>query len=641
MKIKLRLLNIILFLCLFLNTFGQDIGTKSRKAAQAFMQAKEHFQLYMFSHAIESLKEATQHDPGFVDAYLMLAQIYFEIDSSRYQVEALNKALELDSECFPPAYINRAEGLILLGKYNQALTDVNFFIDKYMSRYEKFRPLVDLVKRKCEFAIDALKNPLDIELIPLPEYINTFRNEYWPSFTVDNQQFYYTMQTEIGVNRSREDIWTSTLKDATYSRPKPIGEPVNTRDNEGASFISPDGRYILFTGCNRADGFGSCDIYMTVRKDNEWLKPRNLGKTVNGRHWDARPVISSDGTQLYFASNRPGGFGKSDLYKCNLVGYDGDGFPIWDKPINLGSVINTEGNEMAPFIHPDNITLYFSSDFHPGMGRLDLFKTVLVDGKWSEPMNLGYPINTSGAELGIFVQSNGKTAFIDKEVGTSRQRDIFHFELPTALQAGKATYVKGKVVDMETKLPLVAVVDLYNFVSSDPIMSISSNSNGEFLIALVAGKKYGLTVDRISYLFYSDHFIIDNVDVEAYELHIELEPIRVGSRTVLNNVFFETDSFVLSPESKTELDRVVKFLSQNPTVKVEISGHTDDRGSAAYNQKLSENRSKAVYSYIMENGIVEGRLTFVGYGASKPIESNLEEKGRSKNRRTEMKILEN
>ncbi len=641
MKIKILIFFSFLFFYLTIQLLGQGYVSKSGKASRAFNQAKEHFQLYMVTQAIESLKETIDYDPEYIDAYLLMAQIYFEIDSAQLQVESLNKAIELDPDYFPPAFINRAEGNITLGMYEKALNDVKHFSENYGSRYEKFTPLVDHIQRKCEFAVSAIKNPVNIELIALPEYINTFRNEYWPSFTVDNQHFYYTLQTEIGLNRSREDIWTCALKNAQFNRPEPLGEPVNSRDNEGASFVSPDGRYILFTGCNRDDGIGSCDIYLTVRKDNEWLKPKNLGRLVNSRQWDSRPVISSDGTQLYFASNRPGGFGKSDLYKCNLMGYDVDGFPIWDTPVNLGKTINTEGDEMAPFIHPDNVTLYFSSDYHPGMGRLDLFKSVFIDGKWSEPVNMGYPINTHGSELGIFVQSNGTTAFIDKEIGNIRQRDIFRFELPVHLQAGKATYVKGKVVDKETNAPLVALVDLTDFATSNPIVSISSNSNGEFLIALITGKKYGLTVDKVSYLFYSDHFVIDKNSIESYDLFIELEPIKVGSSTILNNVFFETDSFILSPESKTELDRVVLFLKQNPTVKVEIGGHTDDRGSAAHNQKLSENRSKSVYLYVTENGIPMDRLKYAGYGAALPIAPNADEQGRAKNRRTEMVILEN
>ncbi|MGI6478196.1 MAG: OmpA family protein [Salinivirgaceae bacterium] len=641
MALKPRyLLLLLFFISIRLYSVSQEVITRSWRAGQAFKQAKEHYNLRVYNLAIESLQEAIYRDPEFIDAHFLLAQIYYEIDSANLLVEQLNRALSIDPEYFPPAYINRAEGYIRLGKYDESLEDIIFFEKKYGVEYERFKPYVDLIKSKAEFAVEALKNPVSIDLKSLPSNINTYRDEYWPSFTVDNKQFFYTLKVEMGYNRFNEEIWTCDLTDGIYNDPKPVGYPVNTEFNEGASFVSPDGRYILFTGCNRNDGFGSCDIYMTVLNDGEWLKPKNLGPVVNSRHWESRPVISSDGTQLYFASNRPGGFGKSDIYRCDLKGYDKDGFPVWGKPVNLGPNINTEGDEMSPFIHPDNVTLYFSSNYYPGMGRFDLYKSEFVEGKWTKPVNLGYPINTHGDEIGIFVQADGKTAFIDKEVGDRRQQDIFYFELPEPAQAGMVTYVKGKVIDKETKKALSAVIDMNDFDLPDSILTVTSNSNGEFLIALVAGKKYGLTVDRESYMFYSGHFVVEKKDIEAYEILVELEPIKIGSKTILNNVFYKTDSYELSPVSKTELNKVVRLLKQNPTVKVEISGHTDNVGTEVYNQKLSENRAKSVYQYISEAGISEDRLSFKGYGQKRNIASNADEHGRAKNRRTEIEIVE-
>ena len=631
---------ILLFLLFSTNQLiSQKYNTKSRRAGISFDQAREHYGLRMYKHAIGALNDALQYDSEFIDAYLFLAQIYQEIDSIEQQVATITRVFQLDPNCFPPGYINRAEGYHLLGQYELALLDIQYFTLKYGTQYPKQVNSINRLKEACEFSLEATKNPENIQLISMPQNINTINHEYWPSFTVDNQQFYYTVQSLSPNRRNRENIWTCAVLNEVYQNPMPIGSPVNSNDNEGASFVSPDGRYILFTGCNRSDGYGSCDIYMSVRKDNEWLKPQNLGKNVNSRYWDSRPVISSDGNKLYFASNRPGGFGKSDIYASDFLGYDAGGFPIWDVPKNLGSIINTEGDEMAPFIHPDNKTLYFSSDYHIGLGRQDLFKSV-YDKTWSKPINLGFPINSANTEIGIFVQSNGKTAFIEKETGNQKQRDIFHFELPKPLQAGRASYVKGKVVDKETKMPILADVEINDFVSQSARIRISSNSDGEFLIALAAGEKYGLTVEKIGYLFYSDHFIISPDSDDAYDIYIELEPIKVGNRTILNNVFFETDSYTLSPESQNELRRVVELLKLNPNIKIEISGHTDDRGTIDHNKKLSENRSKSVYEYLVNQNIDKERLTFFGYGSTVPIQSNKDNIGRSKNRRTEIKIME-
>lgn len=639
MKLKPYLFALAVGIIISTSLLAQELPSRSRRAVQAFNQAKEHFRLRMYAPAIESLEEAVDRDPEYVDAYLLLAQIYYETDSSLLQVKYLDKAIELAPNYFPPAYINRAEGNMLLGKYYEALDDIVYFNDKYGHSYSQFRPLIELLLNKALFAVESVKNPVSIQLTQLPQTINTQSDEYWPSFTVDNKQFYYTLKSDLGRNRFREDIWTCRVDNNGYSEAKPVGTPVNSEFNEGASFISPDGRYILFTGCNRQDGFGSCDIYLTVYSNGEWLKPKNLGKTVNSPFWESRPVISSDGTQLYFASNRPGGIGKSDLYMSRLKGFDNEGFPVWDKPTNLGPIINTEGDEMSPFIHPDNVTLYFASNYYPGLGRFDIYKTQLVEGKWTKPVNLGYPINTNGSELGIFVQSNGKKAFIDKEVGATRQRDIFCFDLPQTAQAGKVTYVKGVVIDKETREPLSAQIDLNNFETPDSILSIKSDNKGNFLIALIAGKTYGLTVDKTSYLFYSSHFAIDSTKIEAFEITVELEPLKVGKKTILNNVFFETDSYVITPTSQTELNKVVKLMKQNPTIKIEISGHTDDTGAGQHNMTLSENRAQSVFNYIKDSGIAEERLTYKGYGANNPIAPNNDNAGRAKNRRTEMKII--
>ncbi|MDD4746967.1 MAG: OmpA family protein [Salinivirgaceae bacterium] len=640
--IKNTRLFIIAFLLLLANTLhSQPYNTKNRRAGTAFNQAKEHYSLYMYSRAIVALKDAIQYDPSFIDAHLFLAQIYKDVDSIELQVKVMSDVFAIDPECFPPGYINRAEGYLLLGQYELALFDIEYFNLRYKSFYPKEMDAINRMKKSCEFSIEAIKNPTNINLEPLPPSINTLENEYWPSFTVDNKQFFYTVQLNTDNRRRREDIWTCFVENDVYSIGIPIGQPVNTMDNEGASFISPDGRYVLFTGCNRPDGYGSCDIYMTVKKDGAWLKPRNLGKNVNSPAWESRPVISSDGNKLYFASSRKGGFGKSDIYVSDFMGYDQSGFPIWDVPKNLGAVINTEGDEMAPFIHPDNKTLYFSSDFHTGMGRQDIFKTVLENDVWSAPVNLGYPINSPNSEMGIFVQSNGKTAFIAKETGVTKHIDIYKFQLPKTMQAGLATFVKGIVVDKETKLPLETEVEINDFVSSDVRFSIWSNSSGEFLVALAAGEQYSLTVNKTGYLFYSDHFEIENIEISGYDIYVELEPIKVGSKTVLNNVFFETDSYELSPESQNELQRILRLLKSNPNVIIEIGGHTDNRGSDDHNKKLSQNRSKSVYEYLINQNIDKSRLTYVGYGSSVPVKTNENAAGRAKNRRTEIKIIGN
>ncbi len=639
MKLVIRLLTLLFFIILAVSrTESQDSKPRNIRSQKAFEQGKNYYDMRIFGMAIESLKEALSYDPNYVDAYLLLAQSYYEVDSVEQQLWAINKVLQLNPEIFPPIYIARAEAYHLLGQYENAYRDIEYFKKRYLDLYNKNEKYIDRVESKVGFSLNAVKNPLDVQIRPLPPQINTFRDEYWPSFTVDNSWFLFTRQTRINKDRFREDLWICQVNGGIFGTPQPLDD-INSNDNEGASFMSPDGRYILFTGCNRPDGLGSCDIYLTVNKDGKWATPKRLGPTVNSKHWESRPVISADGKTLYFASNRPGGYGRIDLYKSSLLGYDSDGFPIWGPAENLGPEINTEGNEMAPFIHPDNITLYFSSNYHPGLGRYDIFKSVFKNGKWSKPVNLEYPINTEKDEIGIFVQSDGKTAYISKKTGNPIRWDIFYFELPAPLQAKKVTYAKGQVEDKVTHAPISATIEMFDVDKPEDFIVVNSNNYGEFLVSMVSGKRYGMNVDREGYLFYSNHFEIDTLNPESYNLLIQLEPIKEGAVLVLNNVFFDFDSYNLTAESKKELAKLVTFLKQNPSVKIEIGGHTDNMGETSYNKNLSENRAKSVYNYLIQNGIDRYRLTFKGYGASQPVADNNSEDGRALNRRTEIKIL--
>ncbi|HON18262.1 MAG TPA: OmpA family protein [Salinivirgaceae bacterium] len=622
------------------STYGQNYVSKIPISQKAFEQGKNFYQIGAYSLALEQLQKAVYYDRNHFDAYMVMAQCYQEMDSIPQQINAINNAISINANLFPPVYILRAEANYLLGEYESANNDIEYFKKQFNESYQENRKHVDPLAEKVSFALNAVRNPVDIELVSLPSQINTFRDEYWPSFTVDNSQFFFTRQVKLSKDRFREDIWKCEVNQSVFGVPQPLSEIVNTNDNEGAAFVSPDGRYVLFTGCNRSDGFGSCDIYLTVNKNGEWKQPKNLGPIVNTRHWESRPVISSDGRTLYFSSNRPGGYGKTDIYKSQLMGYDTEGFPVWGAPQNLGPEINSEGREMSPFIHPDNVTLYFSSDYHTGMGRYDIFKSVYKNGKWTKPVNLGYPINTHGDETGIFVQCDGKTAFIAKSTGNPSQVDIYQFELPQSARAMAATYAKGKVIDKETKLPIEATIEVFQVNDTNAPITVMSDKKGEFLIPMTSGKRYGMNIEKTGYLFYSKHFQIDSIDVEAYQMIVELESIDKGKVLILNNVFFEFDSHFLSQESQIELNKLVDFLNQNPGVKIEIGGHTDNKGEASYNQNLSENRAKAVLNYLVQNKISKERLTYKGYGDTNPVADNKTEEGRALNRRTEIKITD-
>ncbi len=341
---------------------------------------------------------------------------------------------------------------------------------------------------------------------------------------------------------------------------------------------------------------------------------------------------------MYFVSNREGGFGKKDIWMSNIL-TDGR----WSKPINPGKNINSSGDEQSPFIHPDNKTLYFASDGKTGMGGFDLFKVSRNDdGSWSEPFNLGYPINTSSDEIGFIVNAKGDRAYFSSDRLSEMGRDIFEFELYKEARPNPVSYIKGKVYDSENQKKLKAHFELISLESNKIVMQAESDQiTGEFLVCIPTDNDYALNVSKEGYLFYSDNFELKGVHeiTSPYLKDVALNPIKTGQKIILRNVFYETDSYELVDKSVAELTKLIDFLNHNPGLKIEISGHTDNVGTVDYNLGLSKNRAKSVYHYLTENGINPERLSYKGYGESQAISSNETIEGRADNRRTEIKIL--
>ncbi|MFW6202950.1 MAG: OmpA family protein, partial [Marinilabilia sp.] len=344
-------------------------------------------------------------------------------------------------------------------------------------------------------------------------------------------------------------------------------------------------------------------------------------------------------------SNRDKGEGRKDIWQATLKGINDDGTPDFGDLKNLGEPINTEGDENSPFLHHDGHTLYFSSNGHTGMGGMDLFMSSRNEqGEWSEPENLGYPINTGQDEIGLFVVARGNRAYFatDGQEDGMGGKDIYSFRLPREYRPDPVLYVKGKVFDRETREVLPADFELKNLETGETVVtSQGTGFSGEFLVTLPMGGEYAFKADHPGYLFYSGNFNLtgDHPVDEPYYLEIGLEPIKEGATVRLENIFFETDSYDLKSESKVELNEVVEFMENNPDVRIMLEGHTDNVGSREYNLELSENRAHAVYDYLTEQGIDPDRMEYKGYGFSEPVETNETEEGRARNRRTEMRIL--
>lgn len=618
-----------------------------KRMSKLFQQAQTAYDSKQFSKSIEILNHIIEVDSCFMDAYLMKSDIYQEIDSIIPQIKSLEAVVRISSDKSPKLYYVLGNAYYRSGLYQKAFDAYKNYLDK-AGNSGTFSAKALLNKEKCEGAVNLLKRPVPFKSVNLGSNINSADDEYWPSITVDGKTIIYTRLVGSGNKKTdhylppQEDFYTSSFENGIWQPGKPLSS-INSAYNEGAQTISTDGKLLFFTACTRNDGRGSCDIYFSRNKNGDWSAPLNAGEPVNSPAWESQPSISANGEMLYFVSNRKGGKGGMDIWKCELKGFSAWGTPVWGKPVNLGDSINTPGNEISPFIHSDGKTLYFASDYWPGMGGYDLFYSRQKnDSVWSGPQNIGYPINSYKDEQGLVVDASGKNAYYSSDRPGSSGMDIYSFELYPDARPSSVSYIKGKVVDEDSGEPVCAQVELIDLENTKSVIRGESCwEKGEFLMCLPLGKEYAFNVSREGYLFYSDNFQLKEKKemIDPYVLEIKLKKIKVGGVVVLRNIFFNTASYELLPESIAELQKLIDFLNFNKTLFIQIQGHTDNIGSEEMNQKLSESRALAVNKYLVEKGIDSRRMTYAGYGFSIPISTNDTPEGRALNRRTEFLII--
>lgn len=623
-----------LLLC-YRASYAQE-ASSNRKAQQAFERAGDQLKARQYDQAIASLQSAIALDTGFATAHQQLGDIfrshkrYHEAVSHYTRVIALNPALT------PLTWFGLGESLLHIGNYADALAALR----RYASTPGLAASSGQLTAKyiaDCTFSLSALEHPSPfLPRNPGPA-INSEYDEYFPKLTADHRTIIFTRKIN-----NRENFFESTQDSSgTWTTAHFLEGEVNSElYNEGAHCVSPDGKYLFFTGCNRPDGLGSCDIYVSRREDNRWGRPHNLGAPVNGRGWEAQPALGADGRTLYFVSNRQGGQGGYDIWQSKLQD-NGQ----WGAPRNLGPAINTPYDESSPYIHADNRTLYFVSNGWPGFGDKDIFKSrVDSSGIWQQPINLGYPINDHHEQRALSVSMNGRQAFFAAHrTDALGGLDIYAFDLPPDVRPDPVAYLKGIILDAESGSPLQAEVTVTDIVANQKLYHEQADyEDGTFLAPLPFGKTYALHIKQPGYLFFSENYPLDDSTKinDAYEIRIALAPIRTGNTEVLNNIFFDINKYALLARSKSDLEHLTEFLYLNPGVRVEIGGHTDNTGNESHNQVLSENRAKAVHDYLIQAGIAAQRLRYKGYGQSQPIAGNDTEAGRQLNRRTDFKIVE-
>lgn len=609
----------------------------NKKAGEIYGQAVEEAQSRNFIASVKYLNEALALDPKFVDVFLTRSNVHAELKNYAASVADFETALRMDSVYSKVYLLPYSISLAGAGKFEQALHAVNTFLANPTLNTQSIKA-GNYRRSVYQFALDhEKKHPAkDYVFAPvnLGDNINTKDLEYFPSLTIDGTKMIFNRRIA-----GDEDFYESNFINGKWAKAEPLGGKVNTNLNEGAQNISQDGQLLIFTGCNYPEGEGSCDLYFSVRTNNGWSEAQNLGPVVNTDLWESSPSLSPDKRHLYFASRRHGGFGGSDIWVVHRLPSG-----KWGRPENLGEAVNTSGDEGCPFMHADNETLYFTSNGHPGYGKTDLFFSKRVnDSSWVVAENLGYPINTIDDEGSLIVTADGKTAYYASDGADSKGGlDIYSFQLREDIRPLKTLWVKGKVFDKRTNAGLPSAVELTDIKNGNLISKIQTDEDGNYLVTLPVGKDYVFNVNRKGYLFYSDHFSLQHNHTDsAFTVNIPLQPIEKGASIVLKNIFFETGRFDLKHESKIELDKLVSLLLDNPNLKIQLDGHTDNVGNEKDNLLLSTNRAKAVVGYLLSKSINPKRLAFIGFGSTKPVADNKTEAGRALNRRTELSIISN
>ena len=647
-------------------------STSSKKAIKLFEQAQKAPTAQRnpqtgapnYSEGIKLIDAALQKDANFWEAYLLKAEF---LEYQRKYAEAAScyqKALEIDPthSISGNTHFFLAVCQLTIGEYTKALQTIQVFLNNPNAN-EKWQNQAYQIKACAEFSIASMQQPKSFKPQNAGQGINTAFPEYYPTLTVDGLQLLFTRRlpfTEDGKPDEQEDFFSSHYdpQSGTWGAAKPMPSNINTTWNEGAPTISGDGKTIIFVACTDPSGVnyggnrtgkGSCDLFITEKINGRWTTPINLPGNVNTSNWETQPSLSADGKTLYFirAVRSREGRSNSDIYVAHQLS-NGE----WSEAERLSNVINTTSNEESVQIHPDGKTLYFASRGHVGLGGSDLFvSTKDAKGNWSKPVNLGYPINTRFDENSLLVSAQGDIAFFasDREGGFGGL-DIYWFELPKELQAVQTFYFEGTAFDALSKNKLPAYIQLTDLSTGQRVYEGNADAfDGKITLPLPINRSYAVLVNHKGYHPFSLNFdLTQKENAQSYILEMPLNPLQSAAENILNNVFFDLAKATLRPESKVELLNLANYLKNNPALRIEIQGHTDSQGDPAKNMLLSEARSKAVADFLIQEGIDPKRLTFKGYGSSKPIVTDAAiakltdpkaiEAAHQKNRRTSYKI---
>jgi outer membrane protein OmpA-like peptidoglycan-associated protein/tetratricopeptide (TPR) repeat protein len=629
-----------------------------------------------FKQAQPFLQKAQEFNPNNAELNYMLGVISFNLNpQSESSVRYLEKAHTLNTGKLPAdlTYFLAWACQFQL-RWDDAIKYYQMQLDVLRTDVKRNAIAIEDVNKKiseCTVGKTETANPQRTFVDNLGPNINTSYPEYSAFISADESMMVLTARRENSTGGKLdegdgwpfEDLYITQKVNGKWQPVQNFGPLVNSPEHDATSGLSSDGTTMFIFKYKEKDGG---DIYMSNLVGNTWSKPEHLGKNVNSKFHESSVSLSYDAKRLYFISDREGGLGAGDIYFS-----DKDIKGQWGTAQNVGPSLNTKYGEEGVFIHPDGKTVYFSSKGHKTMGGYDIFKSTFENGKWSEPENMGYPINGPDDDVFFVINGSGhhgyfasskQGGFGDKDIyritflGPEKQplvmnednllasvaAPISEFKVEKIISAGpKLTILKGVISDEKTKQLLEATIELIDNSLNEVIATFKSNSTtGKYLVSLPSGKNYGIAVKKDGYLFHSENFDLPaTADYQEVEKNVELKKIDIGQSITLRNIFFDFDKATIRPESANELERLIKLLNDNPTLKIELGSHTDSKGSDEYNMKLSQSRSQSVVSYLINKGISADRLVAKGYGETMPVATNDNDEGRQQNRRTDFKIL--
>ncbi len=622
-----------------------------------------------YKKALELYFGALDINPDDASLNLKIGLSYLYSETKSKAAKYISKAYRLNPNINDEIDYHLGVAFQNTNEFTKAIEHFNQFKKKKSG----LAAIADKKISECKIADSLSQYELNVIIENMGPGINTPLHEYAPIISSDGSMLIFTSNRtdDLKAIRDRtnyEDIYVTNRVAQSWNAPKKISSNINQKYNDAAASLSPDGK-TLFLYYEEGNG----DIYISRLEGGDWSTPKALNKNINtSMYWETSASMSADGKKLYFASNRPGGIGELDLYVSELTG-SGD----WGKATNLGPLINTPENEDAPFIHPDGVTLYFSSDGHPNLGNSDIFVSEFKNGKWNKPENLGWPINTWEYDGFFTISADKKKGYYStmKEGGLGetdiysitflepkykpkpkpvvvaeqpkpqkpRNTDFVDQMLQTSRAKKVVTILKGKVIDENTAQPLGATISLVDNETKKVLAKITTDpANGDFELIIPHGGNYGVATEREGYLFNSMNFSLPKfAEYQEIDTHIIMARAEVGSKVILKNIFFDVGKSDLKNESIAEVEKIQELLVANPTLKVQINGHTDNTGNAASNKALSLKRASSVVDYLVSHGVDTARLSAKGYGSERPIVSNDDESGgREINRRTEIEIIQ-